>query len=68
MAAPKKATHVITHRKQYMAVGGKLQHVPEGTEVALSVEQGNRMVKRGRVLAIGQKKSVDLTGATDTDA
>lgn len=71
MAAPKKATHVVTHRKQYMAVGGKLQHVPKGTEVALSVEHGKSMVKRGRALVIGEQKAVDLTDekpAKDSDA
>lgn len=68
MAAPKKATHVVVHRKQYMAVGGKLQHVPKGTEVALTSEQGRRMSKRGRVLAIGQKEAVDLTKVPDKDS
>ncbi len=67
MAAPKKATHVVTHRKQYMAVGGKLQHVPKGTEVAMSVEQGKRMVKRGRAMVIGEKKAVDLTSDEKPD-
>ena len=62
MAAPKKATHVIQHRKQYLSVGGKLQHVPKGTEVALDAKQGARLAKRGRVLVIGEQKAVDLTG------
>ncbi len=66
MAAPKKATHVIQHRKQYLSVGGVLQHVPKGTEVALDAKQGDRLAKRGRVLAIGQKAAVDLTKAGDT--
>jgi hypothetical protein len=65
MAAPKKATHVMVHPKQYMAVGGTLQHVPKGTEVAMSVEQGKRMVKRGRALVIGEQKAVDLTADAD---
>jgi hypothetical protein len=65
MAAPKKATHVMVHPKQYMAVGGVLQRVKKGTEVAMSVEQGKRMVKRGRALVIGEQKAVDLTDPTD---
>lgn len=71
MAAPKKATHVVIHRKQYLSVGGKLQHVPKGTEVALAAKQGERYVKRGRVMAIGEQKAVDLTPdekADKTDA
>lgn len=67
MAAPKKATHVIVHPKQYMAVGGKLQHVPKGTEVAIEAKQGERMVKRGRVMVIGVQKAVDLTADQDAD-
>jgi hypothetical protein len=65
MAAPKKATHVMVHPKQYMAVDGVLQRVPKGTEVAMSTEQGKRMVKRGRALVIGEQKAVDLTDPTD---
>lgn len=70
MAAPKKATHVIIHPRLYLSVGGKLQHVAKGTEVALSVDQGKSMVKRGRVLVIGEQKAVDLTDekpAKDSD-
>ena len=63
-----KSTHVVVHPKQYLAVGGKLQHVPKGSEVALSSKQGERLVKRGRVLAIGQKKVIDLTDTSKDDA
>lgn len=56
-----KSTHVVVHPKQYLSVGGKLQHMPKGSEVALSAKQGERLVKRGRVLAIGQKDVIDLT-------
>ncbi len=61
MAAPKKATHVVVHPKFYLSVGGRLKRVPKGTEVALSAKQGERYVERGRVLAIGEQKAVDLT-------
>jgi hypothetical protein len=61
MAATKKATHVITHRKQYMAVGGKLQHVPAGTEVAFNAKQGDAMEARGRAVKIGAAKALDLS-------
>lgn len=61
-----KATHVVVHPKQYLSVGGKLKHVPKGTEVTLSAKQGERLAKRGRVLAVGQNKAVDLTGETGT--
>lgn len=59
MAAPKKATHVVNHRRLYLAVGGQLQHVPAGTEVAMSNEQAKRL--GGKVAKIGEQKAVDLT-------
>lgn len=67
MAAPKKATHVVVHPKFYLSVGGKLQRVSKGTEVALAAKQGERYVKRGRVLAIGEQKAVDLTTEDESD-
>ena len=59
MAAPKKATHVVEHKKLYLAVKGKLQHVPAGTEIALDEKAAGQMGKK--VLKLGEKKAVDLT-------
>ena len=56
-----KATHTVVHRKQYLAVGGKLQHVPAGTEVTLTEAQAKSLEAKGRVLKVGQKVAVDLT-------
>ncbi len=56
-----KSTHVVVHPKQYLAVKGKLQHVPKGTEVTLAAKHGESLAKRGRVMVIGQKTAVDLT-------
>ena len=61
MPAPKKATHVVAHPKLFMAVDGKLQHVPKGTEITLTSTQAKGLVAKGRVLVVGEKKSVDLT-------
>ncbi len=61
-----KATHVVIHPKQFMAVKGKLQHVPKGTEVTLAAKHGERLAKRGRVMVIGQKAAVDLTAKAPT--
>jgi hypothetical protein len=61
MAAPKKATHVVVHRKLFMAVGGKLQHVKAGTEVTLTPVQAKGLEAKGRVMKIGDQKAVDLT-------
>ncbi len=60
MAAPKKATHVMVHPRQYMRVNGKLQRVDKGTEIALSEEQAAKFGKK--VMKLGQKKAVDVTG------
>lgn len=61
MAAPKKATHEVIHPKQFLAVGGKLQHVKAGTQLALSEKQAEALEAKGRVRKLGDKKAVDLT-------
>lgn len=63
MSANKKATHIVTHKKFYLAVSDKLQHVPAGTEIALDDEVGKRLCEKGRVMKIGEKKAVDLTSS-----
>ncbi len=64
-----KATHIVVHPKQYLSVGGKLQHVPKGTEVALTPAKAKDLEAKGRILKIGQKEAVDLTdeGAKDPE-
>ena len=56
-----KATHTVSHRKQYLVVGGKLQHVKAGTEITLTAAQAKSLEAKGRVRKIGQKDSVYLT-------
>jgi len=61
MPAPKKATHVVLHPKQYLAVAGKLQHIPVGTELTMDEKAASGLVTRGRLGKLGGKKTVDLT-------
>ncbi len=61
MSASKKATHTVTHKKQYLRVDGKMQHVPFGSDIVLSSAEGQRLEKKGRVMKLGQKAVVDLT-------
>ena len=56
-----KATHVVVHPKQYLSVGGKLQHMPKGTELTLTAAQAESLEKKGRVARLGSKEAVDLT-------
>lgn len=59
MAAPKRATHLVVHKQLYLSVGGKLQHVKEGSQITLSSEQAMKL--GDRVRSITEEKSVDLT-------
>lgn len=68
MGAPKKATHVIAHKKQYLMVDGKLTHVPKGTEVTLDLKAAKSLEGKGRVLKIGDSKSIDLTKGDEEDS
>lgn len=63
MAAPKRNTHEVVHPKLYMAVEGKLQHVPEGTPLILSEDQATSL--GGKVKKLGEKKAIDFTGSDD---
>ena len=59
MANTKKATHVVTHPRLYLAVNGKLQHVEQGHEVTLSAAQAKSL--GSKVEAIKERKRLDLT-------
>ena len=59
MAASKKATHVVAHKKLYLSVEGKLQHVPAGTEIVLDEKTADKRGKK--VKKLGEQKAVDLT-------
>ena len=68
MGAPKRPTHVVAHKKLYMAVEGKLQHMKQGTELVLSDKVAEKLGKKVRVM--GEEDAVDLTetgSGTGTD-
>ena len=64
--ANKKPTHVVVHKKLYLAVGGKLQQVKVGTQLTLSEEQANRLGKK--VMSIKESKTIDMTKDSDPAA
>lgn len=66
MAAPKKPTHEVVHPKLRMAVGGKLQRVPKGTQLALSEIQAKSLLKQGKIVCLKEKKTLDLDKAKAT--
>lgn len=57
--ANKKPTHVVVHKKLYLGVGGKLQHVKVGAQLTLSEEQAERLGKK--VMSIKEAKTIDMT-------
>lgn len=57
----KKATHVVKHKRLYLAVEGKLTHFPEGKQLTLTKAQADRM--GDRVMALGSEEATDLTEA-----
>ena len=60
MAAPKRPTHVVVHKKLYLMAEGKLQHIKAGSELVLdpktAKELGNKIKK------LGEEDTIDLTG------
>ena len=65
MGAPKKATHTVVHRRLHLAVGdkGKLQHVEQGSNLALSDKHAESL--GGKVMKIGSQKTIDVSGGGD---
>lgn len=67
MAASKKPTHVVRHKRLYLAVNGVLKHIPKGSELALTPKQakglGRRVAKIGKALELG---TIDETAEKST--
>lgn len=59
MAAPKKATHIVVHKKLYLAVEGKLQHVKAGSELTLDAKTAKQLGTK--IKKLGEEKAIDLT-------
>lgn len=62
--ANKKATHTVVHPKLYLAVEGKLQHVPAGTGISLTTGQAKKA--GNKVVSISASKTVEIS--TDAKA
>ena len=60
MAAPKRMTHVVTHKKLYLMTDGKLQHVVAGTELRLDAKVAKSL--GSKIKKLGEGKQIDLTG------
>ncbi len=56
-----KATHVVKHKRLYMAVAGVLTHFPEGSLLTMTDKQAKKMGKRVEPLNNGE--TTDLTAA-----
>jgi len=50
MAAPKRPTHVVEHKRLYLAVKGKLSHIEKGTQLTLTEKQAAGLGRRVRSL------------------
>lgn len=58
MAAPKRSTHVVEHKRLYLAVDGKVQHVEKGTQLTLNEKQARGL--GARVRSLKDASSLDL--------
>lgn len=53
------ATHIVKHRRLYLAVDGELQHFPEGKQLTLTKEQAEKL--GGRVASLKDEAPVNLS-------
>lgn len=56
-----KATHIVKHNRLYLAVEGKLTHVPQGSPLTLTAEKAKKM--GNRVTSVSDVETLDLTNA-----
>ena len=61
-----KKNYIVDHPRTYLAVDGKLQHVPKGTPLTLTDDQAKGLGKR--VVPAGQEQAVDLTNSSEEAA
>lgn len=54
-----KATHVVTHKRLYLAVEGKLTHIQQGSPLTLTAAKAKKM--GNRVAAMSDTETLDLT-------
>ena len=54
--AEKKVKRIVNHPKLYLAVGGKLQHVPKGTVLTIVQSQAKKL--GAKLVDPGEVKSV----------
>jgi len=54
-----KATHVVSHQRLYLAVEGKLTHIPQGSPLTLTAEKAKKL--GNRVTSMSDVETLDLT-------
>lgn len=57
-------TYIVKHRKQYLSVGGKLQHIPFGTEVEIDEKAAANLVATGKLEEATVKKTAKVDSKT----
>ncbi|MBV1929892.1 MAG: hypothetical protein KUG81_10335 [Gammaproteobacteria bacterium] len=53
MAAPKRATHAVSHPRLYLAVEGKLTHFEKGKQLTLNGKQAKKLGSRVTPISAG---------------
>ena len=66
MAAPKRATHVVEHKRLYLSVEGKLTHFPKGKTLTLTAKQAQKL--DNRVKSLKDDDTTDLTTSGEDQA
>lgn len=70
MAAPKRATHVVVHPKLCLAVEGKVQRVPKGTQLTIDKEnlsQYKNLIATGKIKDLSEVKTIAMSGDPGSD-
>lgn len=59
----KDATHTVDHKRLYLAVDGKMTHIPMGSPLTLTDKQAKKMGTR--VKSVSEVEVTDLSDAGD---
>lgn len=68
MAAPKRPTHVVEHKRLFLAVKGKLEHVEKGTQLTLTEKQASGLGPRVRSLKDAPLLDLEAQAAAEAAA
>lgn len=62
------AKYEVKHKKLFLAVGGKLEHVAQGSVIELSDKAANALIASGKIKSAVAAKTIAVDGSAEAEA